>query len=769
MTVPTSAAKCTRCGAPVAAGARFCATCGADVSGEQGQAATAYVPKPDAKATLSSTGLLQALRHATAGEYDIHAELGRGGMATVFLAHDLALDRKVAIKVMSPHLLTGEGMIERFKREARTAASLSHPHIIPIYAVRESESLVFFVMKFVEGRPLDSIIKEVGPLPIPMVRAILQQVGGALGYAHRRGIVHRDVKPANVMIDADGWAVVTDFGIAKATETKGLTMTGATIGTPSYMSPEQCAAKEVAGASDQYSLGIVAYEMVTGRLPFQADSIMAIMYAHFNEPPPPIAKLRPDCPPEIAQALERMLAKEPADRFPDVEAAVAALGAVPLAHDDPIRTQMMTLAATGLSAETLRRVATPVSPSPAGRTKAPRTVAPTTGMTLSPARVTVAVGGAVQMTATRKSRGGVTLPGDAITWASTDNEIATVSETGLVTAVGPGSAIITATMGAVSATGQITVTPAHARRRRAPALIGALVVLGGAGVGAWLFGPWRTTGQQTAAPTNVPASVATPPQPPDSAPAVARDTPSAVVVSQPPAPTRPAVSRPDPRLAQLERRRNDSTLTVLRAAASTARGRAAAAGATTADLAAGDQHRDTAEGLARSGRYDDAFARYNDAQAQWRLAEQTARDRAAQLAAANQPRVDPNPAPVNNPAPPPVPTAPSPAAMRQQIVDAILAYGRALESRNIAQIRQAYPGLTTAQERGWRDFFQVAQNLRVSLGVTDLQQSLDAADATVTGTFEYRDSQSRRDQRQPVSFHASLERSATGWRITSIR
>src|SRR5690242_10230803 len=242
----TEPALCGTCGTPIAPGQRFCAGCGADVSGQQGNVATAFVSKQNmVRATLSATALHDVLRHATLGEYEILGELGRGGMATVYLGHDIALDRKVALKVMSPALLSGEGMVERFKREARTAASLSHPNIIPIYAVKESEHVTYFVMKFIEGRGLDSIIKEVGPLPIPMVRTIASQVATALGHAHKRGIVHRDVKPANIMVDADGWAVVTDFGIAKVAETQHLTMTGATVGTPSYMSPEQCSAREL--------------------------------------------------------------------------------------------------------------------------------------------------------------------------------------------------------------------------------------------------------------------------------------------------------------------------------------------------------------------------------------------------------------------------------------------------------------------------------------------------------------------------------------------
>src|SRR5688572_25745687 len=150
-------------------------------------------PEPDST-TMADEHLLERVRSATQGEYDIYGELGRGGMATVFLAQELSLARKVAIKVMSPAMIHGAGMAERFKREARTAAHLSHPNIIPVYAVRESEGLLFFVMKLVEGTPLDAIIKELGKLPIPMVEAVLAQVGGAFGYAHRHGVVHRDIK-----------------------------------------------------------------------------------------------------------------------------------------------------------------------------------------------------------------------------------------------------------------------------------------------------------------------------------------------------------------------------------------------------------------------------------------------------------------------------------------------------------------------------------------------------------------------------------------------
>jgi serine/threonine protein kinase/alpha-tubulin suppressor-like RCC1 family protein/uncharacterized protein YjdB len=358
----TAQNSCARCGASLAPGVHFCSKCGLDVSGEQSGAATARISAVTAEDPQA--GLIEDLRKATLGEFEIAGELGRGGMATVYMAHEIALDRKVAIKVMAPALLqSGPGMADRFKREARTAAALSHPHIIPIYGVRESGRLLFFIMKYVQGRGLDAIIKEHGPLPIKMVQAILSQAGSALDYAHRHGVVHRDIKPANIMLDVEGWAVVTDFGIAKVSDSQGLTMTGATIGTPTYMSPEQCAAKTITGATDQYSLGVAAFEMLTGHVPFDADSVMSLMWQHFHEPPPPILERRPDCPPAVAMAVERMLAKAPADRWPSLEDAVEAIGTPPI--NDPVRQHMKALARGGPLSDAAMR-ATPISPVPRG-------------------------------------------------------------------------------------------------------------------------------------------------------------------------------------------------------------------------------------------------------------------------------------------------------------------------------------------------------------------------------------------------------------------
>src|SRR5262245_11224133 len=367
----TTEAACRNCGRPITPDARFCQHCGIDVSSgalATGFASSAVIPKSIQDA------LSERLRAETLGDYEILTEVGRGGMATVYLAHDIALDRKVAIKVMSSAIVD-EGMAERFRREARTAAALNHPHIIPIYAVRDRYPLLFFAMKFIAGQSLDPILKVAGGLPIPMVQTILSQAGSALGYAHRRGVIHRDVKPANVMIDDEGWVVVTDFGIAKVSSATGLTVTGVTVGTPAYMSPEQCLGKEVTGASDQYSLGVVAYELLTGVPPFTADSAMAVMFAQFQETPKPIHESRPDCPTKLADIVMRMLEKDPEKRWPTIEDAVAAIGASPLPHDDPTRKQLISMAVSSENAQLTRRISTPTSPAPAvrlsGRTTVP--------------------------------------------------------------------------------------------------------------------------------------------------------------------------------------------------------------------------------------------------------------------------------------------------------------------------------------------------------------------------------------------------------------
>jgi serine/threonine-protein kinase len=293
---------------------------------------------------------------------------------------------------MAPGLLLGPGMMERFKQEAVTVASLQHAHIVSIYGVRQIGDLHFFVMQFVPGRTLEGVLRDVGALPIPVVRAWLYEIGSALGYAHRRGVIHRDIKPGNILLNADGEAIVTDFGIAKVAESPNQTQTGTVVGTPVYMSPEQCYAKELTGASDQYSLGVVAYEMLVGRPPFSGSSF-ALMRAHTDTPPPSLQETRPDVPPAMEAAIMRMLAKTPEERFPSLAEALVSLGATPLAHDDPLHAELQKLAA---AAERLNQLAdivrTPASPVPKTRerpkqpvSKAAAPTAPVAGSTVQTA------------------------------------------------------------------------------------------------------------------------------------------------------------------------------------------------------------------------------------------------------------------------------------------------------------------------------------------------------------------------------------------------
>jgi serine/threonine-protein kinase len=347
----------------------LCPNCGLAVTADNVLSDTPVVPAKTEPSSMRSSfdeQVLQALRDATLGEYEILSELGRGGMATVYLAHEIALHRKVAIKVISPQLFV-DNTAERFLREARTAAGLSHPNLIPIFSVRETDELLFFVMKFVAGPSLETVIAEGRPLSIPVIQAILNETAAALGYAHRRQIVHRDVKPGNIMLDDEGRVVVTDFGIARNAQSTGLTGTGASVGTPMYMSPEQCLGETVNGASDQYSLGIVGYQMLTGRLPFTAANAVAMMYAHMHTVPQPVAELRPDCPPQLAAAIMRMMQKQAADRFPSIDDASRAIGAPPLADDDPVRKEMVRIATAGAAKKRASLPSTPRSPMPSTR------------------------------------------------------------------------------------------------------------------------------------------------------------------------------------------------------------------------------------------------------------------------------------------------------------------------------------------------------------------------------------------------------------------
>jgi len=305
--------ECLRCHTPLPVDGRFCSNCGAP-SGEM-----AHVCPPDPTQELQ-----ERLARTLAGRYEITRLLGRGGMAVVFLAQDLVLERQVAIKVLPPDMAHDAKLIPRFQQEAKTAAKLDHPNIIPIYRVESEAGLDYFVMKYVTGNSLEQMLEQ-GPLPIDLARRVLREAALALGHAHKRGIVHRDVKPANIMLEADGRVVLTDFGISKALEGgSALTGTGAIIGTPHYMAPEQAKGVEISGRADQYSLAVVGHQILTGKQPFDGSS-HSILYKHVFEPPPRVFEIRPDAPADLCAALDRALSKEPEKRYSSMEEFAAAV------------------------------------------------------------------------------------------------------------------------------------------------------------------------------------------------------------------------------------------------------------------------------------------------------------------------------------------------------------------------------------------------------------------------------------------------------------
>ena len=285
------------------------------------------VPSPD----------LDRLKRALGPSYELNKVIGRGGFAEVFLVKDLRLKRELALKALRPDLILSEALLTRFKREAETIAALRHPHIVPIYDIGEAEGIAYILMPLIKGESLKALLVREGPRPAREAIRILLECADALGAAHEAGVIHRDIKPENIMLEGKARRVqLMDFGIAKAIDpssdpaspTKGLTSTGMLVGTPHYMSPEQASGEpHIDHRADQYSLAVVAYQMLTGSLPFDGESTRAILFQQMIAVPKSLRDLVPDVPAHLGYAVERALCKEPKDRYPSMEEFAEAITA----------------------------------------------------------------------------------------------------------------------------------------------------------------------------------------------------------------------------------------------------------------------------------------------------------------------------------------------------------------------------------------------------------------------------------------------------------
>src|ERR687895_1923392 len=261
------------------------------------------------------------------GRYRILRRLGTGGMANVYLAEDEELGRRVAIKILNDRHASDESFVERFRREAKNAAGLSHPNIVSIYDRGEAEGTYYIAMEYLEGRSLKELIVARGPAPVHLAVDYARQILAAIRFAHRHGIVHRDIKPHNVLVDGEGRLKVTDFGIARAGASQ-MTEAGAIVGTAQYLSPEQARGAAVDQRSDLYSIGVVLYEMLTGNVPFTGDTPVEIAMKHLSDTPRPPSTIRPEIPPDLDMIVLRALAKNPDDRFQTAEEMDAELARV---------------------------------------------------------------------------------------------------------------------------------------------------------------------------------------------------------------------------------------------------------------------------------------------------------------------------------------------------------------------------------------------------------------------------------------------------------
>jgi serine/threonine-protein kinase len=631
-------------------------------------------------------------------------------MGVVYRALDPVLNRPVAIKVMSDALARDDELRKRFLREAQAAGSLQHPNVVTIYDFGEVDGHLFIAMEFVEGEDLETLLQRHVSISLAQRIDILVDVLGGLSYAHRRGIVHRDIKPANIRIDDEGRARIMDFGIAHLSSST-MTRTGFRVGTPAYMAPEQVTSGPVTPATDIFSVGAVMYELFTGTNPFDGDSLQSVFYKIVNESPPDLTAASPGLPPEFNPIAKRALAKDPRQRYASAVEMANALAEARAALDNlstqPKAISLRSSIETGLRART--------TPAVALIRRRPIVIA-------AAVVIVAGVGGIAALFWSRSKESSSARSG---TVATVRSPRPTVAESG-----GP---------------------PVAQRVATAPASVSAP--------------------NEAPAPTpNGVKPLGTDPS--AKAPQKAQPNKQQVV---PPAPAA-SVATPTARELELFRTVQGSALE--------ARRRAGDAGATADQLQSGDDHSRTATILGQQGKLTDAATHLNLAITAWSNAERDARNATAAAATAKSrateaPKQEPV-APQSSvpPVQPPVsqrtagrataPPLPPQADAAAEIESVLTGYARAIESRDVANVKRAYPGATAAQASGFEQFFATVRSLHAAFSIGGLDIKGDAAEARVAGTYEFVTTAGK-SERQPVTFQASFQRENGAWRLVSVR
>ncbi len=681
------------------------------------------------------------------GKYQITDVLGEGAMGVVYRAYDPVLDRYLAVKVMSAVIASDAQLRERFMREARAAGSLQHPNVVTIYDFGDAGEHLYIAMEFIEGADLADIVRRRDPLTLAQRLDIVIDALNGLAYAHGRGVVHRDVKPANIRVTTEGRGKLMDFGIARVNSSE-LTKSGEMIGTPQYMAPEQVMGGEISAATDIFSMASVLYEVLTYARPFSGETLHAVLFNVVSEEPPGILELDANLPPALDTIIKRAHAKDPADRYESATAFARDLGTVRFALSSgggatmAVRPSQMRHVLTSSDMEYLASLggvtsagtasgpagSTRSNPSDAGRSKVP------------------GVRSKVASTSSR-SRSAAGAP------AQSPDEFAR-------------SAAPTADL-------PVTMAPTTAGGNRMLGMVLGILATALIGGGAWYVTSGRPAApavSPVAPPTSTAAPVAAQPAPATLPVATGTAAPAAAPIA--PAPTPPKLTANSGASA-------DAAVKEFRVSTLAARQRAVDAGATPQELAAGDAQLKVADASAAKGQASAALSALSAAAARWGDGERTARDRAAARVAAARPAEPVNNAPpASTPAPAPVvaaPVAPAPVATpaapadpRPEIERAIASYARAIESMDIGEIRHAYPGLTSAQQQGWEGFFKAVRITRARLAIDALNVTGGSADAQVSGTYEYENRGNSGKDKTPVKFNATLVREGTTWRLNSV-